>query len=733
VESYDELRLRFTRAGDAYTVLATSPDGEATAPFALTASPLELENLVLRVSRSRRGVRRVDSPELELVRRFGGELFASVFTGSVRDLYREAVGAARSRGHGVRITLSLDETPELMHVPWEYLYQEPFFLAISTWTPVVRSLEIPDARRPLAITPPLRILAMVSSPTDVVGLDVALERRKLEEALAESIGRGAVEIEWLEQATLAALQRALRRANHHVFHFVGHGVYDAEREDGLLLLEDDDGRSRSVSGVHLGTMLADEWSLRLAVLNACEGARTSTSDPFAGVAASLMQREIPAVVAMQFEITDRAAIVFAAEFYAAVADGYAVDAALAEARKAIYADGNDIEWATPVLFMRAAEGLIFDVAEPAPRPAPREREPEREGDPAVEPGGGAEAVVEPADEAAAEPWDEPEPSPEVEAESEPWDELAPEPWDELEAEPPAQPVPRPAAGAAAVPVDAVAAVLAAALVLTAALFVRWEDKDDLWTSFYDDSATATTGLLAPLALPLGALGALALALRGARSLAAGLLVGLGLSGAALHGGVAMRIDGLAEGTANLPFFVLAAVAGLVVAAAGARLALREGPDPPARWPGAALAGAAAVAGALLVAGLFVDFNGGGADEAAAAIRPDRVQDEPWATLHALLVALGAGAALLVASLGRRRLAGGLLTALGTVGALVWLRYALVPIDLADGKGSAAPGGFVGLAGALVVLGAGAVLVRSASEPTAAPPGRGAGESRAGVS
>ena len=109
-------------------------------------------------------------------------------------------------------------------------------------------------------------------------------------------------------------------------------------------------------------MLADETSLRLAVLNSCEGARTSSDDPFAGTAASLVHREIPAVVAMQFEITDRAAVVFGGEFYAALADGYPVDSALAEARKAIFADQNDVEWGTPVLFMRVADGQIFDVA-----------------------------------------------------------------------------------------------------------------------------------------------------------------------------------------------------------------------------------------------------------------------------------------------------------------------------------------------------------------------------------
>jgi hypothetical protein len=111
----------------------------------------------------------------------------------------------------------------------------------------------------------------------------------------------------------------------------------------------------------LGQLLADERTLRLAVLNACEGARTNREDPFAGVAASLVRNEIPSVVAMQFEITDEAAILFAGGLYAALARGSPVDAALASARKAIWADYNDIEWGTPVLFMRVPDGRIFDV------------------------------------------------------------------------------------------------------------------------------------------------------------------------------------------------------------------------------------------------------------------------------------------------------------------------------------------------------------------------------------
>jgi len=64
---------------------------------------------------------------------------------------------------------------------------------------------------------------------------------------------------------------------------------------------------------------------------------------------------------MQFEICDYAAIVFAAEFYSSLPRGLPVDAAVAEARKAIYAMPNDMEWGTPVLYMRSPDGILFDL------------------------------------------------------------------------------------------------------------------------------------------------------------------------------------------------------------------------------------------------------------------------------------------------------------------------------------------------------------------------------------
>jgi uncharacterized protein YraI len=362
---YLDFDLRIERAEEGYIArVLDCPAGEASAAFAPPFSELELENFSLRVGRTRRGVRRLESPEMEAAKVFGGQLFEAVFQGDVRGCFDSSLEIVRRQGAGLRLRLRL-EAPEMADVPWEYLYNPALnrFLSLSVETPLVRYLALPERIQPLPVTPPLRVLVMIASPSDYPALEVEREWEKLRESVAELESGGRVVLERLERATLSALQQRLRRGGYHIFHFIGHGAFDERAQDGVLLLEDEEGRGRAVSGQNVGTMLHDERTLRLAILNACEGARTSASDPFAGTAQSLVQQGIPAVIAMQFEITDEAAITLAHEFYGALADGYPVDAALAEARKAIFAQGNDVEWGTPVLYLRTPDGRIFDVAQ----------------------------------------------------------------------------------------------------------------------------------------------------------------------------------------------------------------------------------------------------------------------------------------------------------------------------------------------------------------------------------
>lgn len=230
------------------------------------------------------------------------------------------------------------------------------------------------------MTPPLRVLVVVANPADTVPLDADRERGRIETALGPLADAGCVETHWLSPPTWRALQRALRRGEYHIFHFVGHGDFDRLREEGQLIFEDTQRRSDRLPASKLARLLADHRSLRLAMLNACESAYLEGNDPFASTAATLVRAGIPAVVAMQFEITDDAAIELSRAFYESLADNLPVDAALAETRKAIdLAVKNTVEWGTPVLYSHAPDGQIFDLTTVPPvKPA---WEPERGKEP----------------------------------------------------------------------------------------------------------------------------------------------------------------------------------------------------------------------------------------------------------------------------------------------------------------------------------------------------------------
>jgi CHAT domain-containing protein len=257
------------------------------------------------------------------------------------------------------------QSPDLATLPWEFLYdpRQAEYVCLSRNTPMVRYLELPQPIRPLTVTPPLRILGMIASPASLPALDVTNERQRVERATEELRGRGLVNLTWLDGQTWRDLQRAMRGGPWHVFHFIGHGGFDAQADEGLIALADEQGQPHYLRATHLGRLLADHRSLRLVVLNACEGARGSARDIFSSTASILLQRGIPAVLAMQYEITDRAAVELARSFYEALADEMPVDAAVAEARKAVSLEvNNTVEWGTPVLYMRPPDGMLFNLA-----------------------------------------------------------------------------------------------------------------------------------------------------------------------------------------------------------------------------------------------------------------------------------------------------------------------------------------------------------------------------------
>jgi CHAT domain len=378
--------------------VVASPAGEAVADFTLPFTNKDLQILVLSfrdlLGRARRRSRRIGSEERFLLEDFGGQLFDSVFSGDVGACFSQSRVLADSRGAGLRIRLRL--APDLVNLPWECLLDREFgFVGLAPETVLVRYPELPRPVKAFSISPPLRILAMISSPSDLPALEGDEEWAKLRASLDGLVREGSVQVDRLEGGGLAALQRPLRLNQYHVLHFIGHGMYDDAAEDGALAVERQDGKMRLVTGRDLGLMIRGHRSLRLVVLNACDGARSSQDDPFGGVAQALVRQGIPAVIAMQFEISDAAAVAFSASFYQAIADGLPVDVAIGAARLAMFADGNELEWATPVLHLRSPDGRVFTrggaVVTPGfsrdkPVPAPRGAESAQDDEyPPIEP------------------------------------------------------------------------------------------------------------------------------------------------------------------------------------------------------------------------------------------------------------------------------------------------------------------------------------------------------------
>src|SRR6266568_4285519 len=350
-------------------------------PFDELALESRLKDVQIALLHSGGKRRHIQSSDEQSVRNFGQALFHALFAGEVHSRYIISQRMAFHQGKGLRLKLRI-HSPEMAALPWEFLYDadQAEYLCLSNKTPVVRYLESPQLPQPLAVTPPLRILGMIVNPTDLPSLDVDSEKQRVEKAIEGLGAKGQVEWTWLQGRTWKDLQRAMQGGPWHVFHFVGHGGCGARNDEGLIALMDTAGKAQYLSASHLGRLLADHRSLRLVVLNSCEGARGSEYDIFSSTAAILVRRGIPAVLAMQYEITDRAAIELSRAFYEALADGMPVDAAVSEARKAIsFGITNTLEWGTPVLYMRSSEGVLFEMKqqpsrshEPADRPATKQ-------------------------------------------------------------------------------------------------------------------------------------------------------------------------------------------------------------------------------------------------------------------------------------------------------------------------------------------------------------------------
>lgn len=239
-------------------------------------------------------------------------------------------------------------------MPWELLHDGTQHLALAEAVRVNRYVTYFGDRGPFEPVKELKILYVISRPTDQDRLPDYYARDAMLEALQPLINKGIVHIKVLEQSTLANLEAEVKSGDFHIVHYDGHRVF--QDRQGYLCFETSNETSDLVTAAQLAKVLANT-SVRLVFLSACQSAMVGGESVFGSVAPALIRERIPAVVAMQFSIPIGAAAELAEGFYQSLARGESIAAAVAMGRQAMHRKGLfSTTWFYPALYLRVADG-----------------------------------------------------------------------------------------------------------------------------------------------------------------------------------------------------------------------------------------------------------------------------------------------------------------------------------------------------------------------------------------
>jgi hypothetical protein len=288
-------------------------------------------------------------PEL---RRWGCDLFEALFPGDVRRLYDVARSLQPGGVLDVVFTSMLDWVADK---PWELAFDPARreFLATADVN-FVRNVftAVPADARP-ARRDRLRIVVVTAEPQGAAPISAPAEAALVRRVFRPLVDAGLASVSVLSRATPDALHRRLAGEPVDVLHYVGHGAFDDDAQEGVLFLEDGRRRPKPMTAAAFRQVVGRR-GLALVFLNACESGRGGRVDFNRGVAPALVAAGVPAVVANQYAVLDESATVFARELYASLARGVPLGDAAREARVALGQTAGDetLDWAVPVVFAR---------------------------------------------------------------------------------------------------------------------------------------------------------------------------------------------------------------------------------------------------------------------------------------------------------------------------------------------------------------------------------------------
>jgi CHAT domain-containing protein len=304
-----------------------------------------------------------------MVREIGSQLFNFIFRGRVLDLYNECYANTRRLQQPLSIRLHVKH-PGLSYVPWETLYDPTnrFYLTASQETLFTRAVDDADDDNVRGTGRPIRVLAMVARAKALNGIlldsiESDAEQVAIHKAL-EGVAKTRIKFSWTLSAQARELNRRFIKGDDgkrwDIFYFIGHGGYDPVKKMGFIVVQEEGGpKGRPLYSDDLRSFICQPGRTPgLVVLSSCIGAQSEPGMLFSSVAEELIRCGVPAVIAMQFEISDNMGIEFGNTFYSYLLENISIQSALAHTRRELKARSYD-EWIAPALYMRGVNGEIF--------------------------------------------------------------------------------------------------------------------------------------------------------------------------------------------------------------------------------------------------------------------------------------------------------------------------------------------------------------------------------------
>jgi CHAT domain/SIR2-like domain len=288
-----------------------------------------------------------------------------------------AFAQARSAAQALQVPLRLrlfigPSAPELHSLRWETLRdpQDGSVLLMSEHLLFSRYLSSFDWRS-VRLRPQVELsaLVLIANPTDVssyqsggqplapldVGGELARARASLGNIRVEALASGG-------SGSLHNLSMALHQG-YDILYLVCHGALI--QGEPWLWLENETGATHRVAGMELVARLRElQQCPRLVVLASCQSAssgaeaRTGDGGALAALGPRLAEAGVPAVVAMQGNITMQTVAQFMPVFFQELQRDGLIDRAMAVARGVVR---GQPDWWMPVLFMRLKSGRIWYV------------------------------------------------------------------------------------------------------------------------------------------------------------------------------------------------------------------------------------------------------------------------------------------------------------------------------------------------------------------------------------